>query len=268
MQQNQQQQRHEPQQHQQLQLQHQQQHQKQHQQQQEQSQQLLQQELLHHQQQQEELLQQQQQQQYHDLQQFHIQRERHMLALAADLRHLRSLSRDAPAWIADLMKLSALLSEESDDREGWGVRRMGGASGDVGIGWWGGGGALQGVGAVVGEGGRRMFVGEWLDGLPHGHGVLWTSAEQAAGQWVEGQFSGCGVVQTAAHVTAGSFVEGRADGWCVQLHNDGRVYRGSFSGGCLSGRAISFDASTGAEGAEGGRLFDGMFQGGLPHGEG
>ena len=24
------------------------------------------------------------------------------------------------------------------------------------------------------------------------------------------------------HVTAGNFIEGRADGWCLQLHDDGR----------------------------------------------
>ncbi len=60
----------------------------------------------------------------------------------------------------DLVKYSVLLSEEPTEGEGWGVRRMTGIKGDVGVGWWGAGGGLEGVGGVVGEGGKRMFVGE------------------------------------------------------------------------------------------------------------
>lgn len=136
------------------------------------------------------------------------------------------------------------------------------------------------------------YVGDWLDGLPHGQGVasdIWCDGARYEGAWARGRRHGQGVLTRRDRSTyRGTFRQGTRHGQGHYRAHDGGEYSGLFedgspacrvlgppggdwrldTGGCVNGLAQGIGTARAGSDDEGHLTYSGAFDRGYFHGHG
>ncbi|XP_052187018.1 phosphatidylinositol 4-phosphate 5-kinase 6-like [Diospyros lotus] len=107
-----------------------------------------------------------------------------------------------------------------------------------------------------------MYMGQWVDNLPHGQGkYLWTDGCMYFGEWFNGKTNGKGRFSWPSGATyEGEFKNGYMDGQGTYTGAEGATYRGSWAMNLKEGKGTKMFFN--------GDYYEGEWQKGLPDGKG
>ena len=108
-------------------------------------------------------------------------------------------------------------------------------------------GKKQGLGRLITPLGR-LYEGYWFHGKKHGFGVFQSETETYCGDWCKGLYHGLGVMHNSQGVYDGEFIFGICEGKGILEYEDGKIFEGQFKNGVPHGfgnlkigSEISFD---------------------------